>query len=304
MMQPSRLQFQRQHPSLRMLSHLVLTLAISASSLFAAHGNPKSQFVPLPVLQAKTIAVAVYWPNGTPSVKGEVQAEGEQFIRQWNRYLVVAVDAKPDLVALVTVSPVRQGAGFWRMLAYSLAVGASQFAASQQNYEHCRSEITGFGSGNFRTYNMDSSCYGYAPQAARELPPPPGPRSVLSGSILLFDGGFLKTNGPIPEPLLFAQANNHGSEPLISAAKRLQKEIDDSTKLLAARMAVVNSLAARIHVLAAGQNLTANEEQACDMSISQQIGSNPQMRSRLEQGKFDDTDRLFSALCVKPAAPK
>lgn len=290
---------------MRTLARLIFLVTFSASPIFAAHENSKLPLVPLPVLQAKTIAVVVYWPNSAQSDRSEVQSEGEQFIRQWNRYAVVPVDAKPDLVALVTVSPVMRGPGFWRMLAYSLAASASQLSASQQNYEHCQAQVSRFGTGNSQTYDVDSSCYGYAPQPqARQLPPPPAPSEVLSGSILLFDGGFLKTNGPIPEPLLFAQADNHGSEPLIGAAKRLRKEIDGSTKLLAQRMAAVNLLMERIHVLAASQNLTPNEEQACDAVVAQQIGGNPQMRTRLEERKLDDTDRLFSALCVKPAAPK
>jgi len=288
---------------MRFLFWLAFLFAAFALPVAAQRHSPQP-FVPLGVLQARTIAVAVYWPDGTPSATHEVQAEGEQFLRQWNRFLVVPVLAKPDLVALVTVSPMSRGAGFWRMLGYSLAVGAVQMAASRQNYENCQAEVIASPQvGNTRNFHVDSSCYGYAyaaqPQA---VPPPPGPSYVLSGSILLFDGGFLKTNGPIPEPLLFAQADNHGSKPLIGAAKRLQKEIDDSAKLLAQRMATVNSLMARIHVLAASQNLSAGEEQACDAVISQQIGSDPQMRARLEHGKFADTDRFFSALCVKPAA--
>lgn len=47
-------------------------------------------------------------------------------------------------------------------------------------------------------------------------------------------------------------------------------------------MDVVNAFAARIHVLAAGQNLTAAEEQACSEAIARQIGANPQMRTRFE----------------------
>lgn len=290
---------------MRFLCWLAFLFAVFALPA-AAQRSSLQTFVPLDVLQARTIAVAVYWPDGTPSATQEVQAEGEQFLRQWNRFLVVPVVAKPDLVALVTVSSVSRGAGFWRMLGYSLAVGAVQMAASQRNYENCEAEVSASPQvGNTKNFHVDSSCYGYAyaPQQ-QAVPPPPGPSYVLSGSILLFDGGFLKTNGPIPEPLLFAQADNHGRKPLIGAAKRLQKEIDDSAKSLAQRMTTVNSLMARIHVLAAGQNLSASEEQACDAVISQQIGSDPQMRARLERGKFEDTDRIFSSLCVKGAAQR
>ena len=290
---------------MRRLARLIFILAFSVSSLVAARSNPKAQFVPMDVLQARTIAVSVYWPNGSAAAKAEVQSDSEEFLRRWNRYIVVPVDGKPDLVALVTVSPIRQGSGFWRMLAYSLAVGASQMAASQRNYEHCQVEIGGTRSGSFSNYNVDATCYGYASQPqARPIPPPPAPSEVLSGSILLFAGGFLKTNGPIPEPLLFAQADNRGSEPLIGAAKRLQKEIDDSAKEFSRRMAAVNLLMGRIHVLAASQNFTAPEEQACGIAVSRQIGGNPHMRVRLEHGQFGDTDRLFAALGTKPAVPR
>jgi|SRR5579872_3586385 len=256
-------------------------------------------FVPAEVLDARTIAVVVYWPDAGWRDKAEVQGDGENFLRKWKRYKIVRLAEHPDLIALVVVEPTGRSGGFWRTLAYALSVGAQAYARSAQNYEHCQSEINGSQVGNSENYQVDTSCYGYTPGTATAQSPPP-PSYVLGGTILLFDGKFLGTNAPIPEPLLFADADNHGRMPLIGAAKRLRKMIEEAQKDLSDRMAIVNALAAKIHELAVADSLPASDEATCDVKISQQIGADEEMLGRLEQRDFTDVEPLFQKLC-KPA---
>lgn len=245
-------------------------------------------FVPIDVTSAKTMAVAVYWPDAGWKEKAEVQADGESFLRKWKRYKVVRVSESPDLIALVTVEPVGRSGGFWRTLAYSLSVGAQAYARSAQNYETCNGQINGD--------QVSATCYGHnQPQA--EAPAPAPPNFVLAGSILIFDGKFLHAGGPIPEPLLFASADNHGSRPLIGAAKRLRQMIEQAEKVLPDRMATVNALDAKIHELAIADGLPQPEELGCADKISKRIGADKNMLGRLEHRDFQDVEVLFNQLC-------
>jgi hypothetical protein len=272
--------------------HWALGLILAFASPIKAQQTIRAPFVPFGVLDAKTIAVAVYWPNAGWKEKAEVQSDGENFLRKWHRYEVVQLSESPDLIALVTVEPVRRSGGFWRMLAYSLAVGAQAYARSAQNYEHCQGQINGD--------QINATCYGYNPTPAA-APPPPPPNYVIGGSILVFDGKFLRADGPIPEPLLFAAADNHGSKPLIGAAKRLQQMIEQAEKVLPDRMAIVDALLAKIHELALTDGLQQSEEPGCADKISTRIGADKNMLARLAHLDLQDVGVLFGELCKKVA---
>ena len=286
---------------MRCLSKLAVLFAVFALSA-AAHKS-SAPFVPVRVLEAKTIAVVVYWPNVRWEDKAEIQAEGEDFLRKWNRYEVVHTSDQPDLVALVAVEQVSHSGGFWRTLAYALAVGAQAYARSAQNYEHCEGQISGQQVGNIQNYQVDSTCYGYTPQSPAAVPPP-APRYVLGGTIMLFDGKFLQTGAPIPEPLLFANADNRGSKPLIAAGNRLRKMIEDAQKALPDRMATVNALMAKVHELAVANRMPQSDETGCDTKIAQQIGTHKEMLSRVEHRDFEDVGKLFQELCEPAPLPK
>jgi hypothetical protein len=273
------------HLSFRLLG----LVAIFTASLPAQQKPASDPFVPLEVLNAKTIAVAVYWPGAGWKEKAEVQGDGENFLRHWKRYQVVRITQNPDLIALVNVEPVGRSGGYWRTLAYALAVGAQGFARSSENYEHCQ--------GQMNSDQVNVTCYGYATSPSAPPPPPP-PNYVLSGSIMLFDGGFLRTGSPVPEPLLFAEADDRGSAPLIGAGKRMRRMIEDNEKLLATRMATVNALLAKVHELAAAAGLAPSDEPGCAGKISTRIGADKNMLNRLERRDFSDVERLFSGLCA------
>jgi hypothetical protein len=263
---------------------LLFAFAISVNA--QQPNSPPS--VPLEVLNAKTIAIAVYWPDASWREKASVQADGENFLRRWKRYKVIRLSEKPDLIALVAVEPVGSAGGFWKRLAYALSIGAQAYARSVDNYEHCH----GLANGD----RVDVTCYGYSPTPAA-APPPPPPSYVLSGSILLFDGRFLRTGDPVPEPLLVAEADNHGSAPLIGAGKRLRGMIEENEKLQVGRMATVNALLAKIHELATASGLSQPGEAACAEKISTRIGANKNMLARIEHGDFQDVGQLFRELC-------
>jgi hypothetical protein len=213
---------------------LVALLALSAFPA-AARQSPSSQsnapFVPLEVLSAKSIAVTVYWPDAGWRDKAEVQGDGEAFLRKWKRYRVVRISESPDLIALVTVEPTSRSAGFWRTLAYAMAIGAQAYARSAQNYERCQGPANGG--------EINLTCYGYATGAPSAPPPPPAPNYVLGGTIMVFDGTFLRTGAPIPEPVMFAEADKRGNMPLIGAAKRLRQMVEQAEKVEPDRMAAV-----------------------------------------------------------------
>jgi hypothetical protein len=270
---------------------LLLAFAIPAGAQ-QSNGLPS---VPLEVLSAKTIAVAVYWPDATWQDKVSVQADGENFLRRWKRYKVIRLSEGPDLIALVAVEPVGRTGGFWKSLAYALSVGAQAYAQSSQNYEQCQGQTSGD--------QVNITCYGYNPVPATPPPPPP-PNYVLSGSILLFDGKFLRAGGPVPEPLLFAEADSRGSAPLIGAGKRLRRMIEESEKSQAGRMATVNALLAKIHELSVANGFPLSEEPGCAEKISTRIGADKNLLARVEHGDFQDIETLFRELCEveKPGA--
>jgi hypothetical protein len=268
--------------------HWALGLILAFASPIKSQQTTRAPFVPFDVLDAKTIAVAVYWPDAGWKDKADVQADGENFLRKWNRYKVVRLSESPDLIALVTVEPARQSGGFWKMLAYSLSVGAQAYARSAQNYEHCQGQINGD--------QINATCYGYNPTST-VAPAPPPPNYVIGGSILVFDGKFLRGAGPIPEPLLFAAADNRGSRPLIGAAKRLRQMIEQAEKALPDRMGTVDALMAKIHEFSLASGLAQSEEPACDDRISTRIGADKNMLARVEQRNFQDVGALFEELC-------
>jgi hypothetical protein len=249
-------------------------------------------FVPPEVLSAKTIAVSVYWPDAGWRDKAEVQGDGEAFLRRWKRYKVVRISESPDLIALVTVEPTSDSGGFWKKLAYALAVGAQAYAMSAQNYEQCHGQTSGG--------QVDITCHGYASSPASAPPPPPGPSYVLGGTIMVFNGTFLRTGTPIPEPLMFAEADNRGSMPLIGAAKRMRQMVEQAAKVLPERMAAVNVLIAKVHELAVAHGLPKSEEPACSDKIAQQIHNSSEMLDRLERGDVSDVQKLFQEVCATP----
>jgi hypothetical protein len=273
-----------------------LALAVISTTTVSSHEKPAADvYVPLEILRAQTIAVAVYGPDAGWKDKAEVQAEGEGFLRHWKRYRVVRMTESPDIIALVNVEPVGRTGGYWRTLAYALAVGAQAFARSSQNYETCNGQINGD--------QVNATCYSHN-SAPDTPPPPPPPNYVLSGSIMLFDGAFLRTGAPIPEPSLFANAGRRGYRPLIGAAKYLRATIEQGDRLLAGRMATVDALLAKVHQLAVAEHLSPADEAACNDKISRQIGSNKDTVARVERRDFTDVEKLFPEMCGVAAAQK
>jgi hypothetical protein len=270
-----------------------MRVLLAALLLVASTGQQRTTvdvpFVPAQILTAKTISVVVYWPDAGWRDKADVQGDGESFLKHWGRYKVVRTSESPDLIAVVTVEPVKRSGGFWRALAYGLAVGAEAYARSAQNYQRCSGQTDG--------EQFSATCYGsgYVPP-----PPsaPPAPQYVLNGSILVFDGNFLRTGAPIPEPLLFANSDGKGSAPLIGAAKQLQKMIDRAASVEGSRMDTVNAFEAKIHELAAASHLPATEQAECIQKISVQIGQDHAKLARLEKRDFSDTETLFKGLCA------
>jgi len=128
---------------------------------------------------------------------------------------------------------------------------------------------------------------------------PPPPNYVIAGSILVFDGKFLRAGGPIPEPLLFAVADHHGSKPLIGAANQLREMIEQAEKALPDRMRTEEALMAKIHEVSVANGLPQSEELACDDGISTRIGADKNMLGRIEQHNFQDVGALFEELCKK-----
>jgi hypothetical protein len=277
------------------LAALFTVVTFPATGQQSASPPAGAAFVPMDVISAKTMAVAVYWPDAGWKDKAEVQADGERFLRRWKRYKVVRLSESPDLIALVTVEPVGEAGGFWRTLAYSLSVSAQAYARSSQNYEHCHGQING--------NQLDTTCYGYNPPPAA-TPAQAPPNFVLGGSILIFDGRFLRAGGPISEPLLFASADSHGSRPLIGAAKRLRQMIEQGATALPDRLATVDALIAKVHELFVVSKLPESEEAECSQKISQRIGTDPNMLGRVEQRDFGDVEKLFPVICAPVAASK
>jgi hypothetical protein len=146
---------------------------------------------------------------------------------------------------------------------------------------------------------VSATCYGFSPSPSVAPPPPPPPNYVIGGSILVFDGKFLRAAGPIPEPLLFAAADHHGSKPLIGAAKRLREMIEQAEKALPDRMRTVEALMAKIHEFSLASGLAQSEEPACDDRISTRIGADKNMLAHVEQHNFQDVGALFEELCKK-----
>lgn len=267
-------------------------LALFAFPLAAQQASaPKSDapYVPAEVLSAKTIAVSVYWPDASWRDKAEVQGDGEAFLRKWKRYKVVRVSQNPDLIAMVTVEPTTASGGFWAKLASALAVGAQAYAQSARNYEQCQGQASGG--------QVNINCYGYSTGTASAPPPPRGPTYVLGGTILLFDGKFLRTGAPIPEPLMFAEAESRGRMPLIGAAKRMREMIEQATKLDPVRLAAANALIAKVHELAVASGLPQAEEQGCSQKIALEMHKSDAMLNRLERGDVSDVGKLYRDLC-------
>jgi hypothetical protein len=270
--------------------HWALGLFLAFAIPIRAQQAKDTPFVPLEVLSAKTIAVAVDWPAANWREKASVQADGENFLRGWKRYRVVRLSEGPDLIALVVVEPVGRTGGFWKRLAYALSLGAQAYALSAQNYEQCYGQAVG--------NQIDLTCTGYSPALTlAAAPPPPPPNYVLGGSILVFDGTFLRTRAPVPEPLMVAEADNHGNAPLIGAGKRMRRMIEENEKLQAGRMETINALLAKVHELSVASGLAPSEEPKCASRISTRIGADKNMLGHIERGDFQDVEGLFSQLC-------
>lgn len=188
--------------------------ALLLASTIAVAAEP-TQIVPPQVIFAKTIAVRVYYPSGAIADVNEVKLEAEQFLRKWHRYEIIDSAEKADLTVEVAVEPLRVEPRFWQRVAWGIA--ASQAGS------HCATQFYGD-----QAY---TNCY------TTPAPAPLMPSVVLNGSILLFDGNDLrkwKTAGPdvpMPDPIMAALAEGHGSRPLVGAGKKLRKMIDEAAKV-------------------------------------------------------------------------
>jgi hypothetical protein len=190
----------------------LLVFLLCASTITIA--ADATQIVPPQVIFAKTIAVRVYYPSGALADVNEVKLEAEQFVRKWHRYEVIESAEKADLTVEVAVEPLRVEPTFWQRVAWGMA--ASQAGA------HCSTQFYGD--------QVYTNCY------TTPAPAPLMPSVVLNGSILLFDGNDLRNwkaagpDAPMPEPIMAALADGHGSRPLIGAGKKLRKMIDEACK--------------------------------------------------------------------------
>ena len=164
-----------------------------------------AQIVPQQVLSAKTAAAEVYWPSGNPADVREVKNEAEQFLKKWKRFELAHDIAQADIAVFVLVEPMTVYPAFWQRLAWGVA--ASQAGT------HCQFTAA------------QGSCY---TQAA---PAPLMPSTVLTGSILIYDGPelnkwFADQSLPKPMPILVAFGEGKGNKPLLTAGKKLRKMID------------------------------------------------------------------------------
>lgn len=144
-----------------------------------------------------------------------MQHDAEHFLKKWKRYSVVQELDRADIGVLVVVSPMTVQPNFWQRVAWGVAVS--------QSGTHCSGQAIGD--------QVQASCY------TTPAPAPLMPTTVLTGSILVFDGDDLRVwknaggESPMPKPIMAAFANDErGSAPLIGAGKTLSKMIDQAAK--------------------------------------------------------------------------
>jgi len=161
----------------------------------------------------------------------------------------------PDLVAVVVVKPIAWRPGASRSFLAALFAGMQAFGAAQPIQTYCSGSETAIGDGIHANVSVD--CQTYVPPVEQApAAQPVWPSYVYGGSILLFDGpqfdnivslrreaqdyeadylhgghlvdshGARVADQPLPEPLLVVLAEDRGSEPLLTAAKRLRKALE------------------------------------------------------------------------------
>lgn len=237
---------------------LILGLLLVCMFALPLHAQqPQTIFpaqIPERILAAKTVALVVSWPEGSWQERLEIQGDGQDFLRKWKRYKVVEDSMiqeqfhgipginvpRPELVAVVVVKPLAWRASTGRSFLAGLFAGMQAFGAAQPIQTYCSGTETAIGDGQHASLSAD--CTSYVPPASASSPVQPvWPSYVYGGSIVIFDGPefdtyasriALTSAAPIatPEPLLVALADDHGSEPLLRAAKRLRKAIDTAEK--------------------------------------------------------------------------
>lgn len=172
------------------------------------------QAVPAQVLSAKSMLTYVWWPDGAVADVNAVRYDADKFVTKWKRYQLSDDVNKADLVAYVIVKPMTVYPGFWQRMAWGMA--ASQAGT------HCNGQSYGD--------NVQVNCY------STPTPAPLMPSTLLTGSILIFDGNSIRDwlssppQTPLPAPIMAELAKPKGNEPLLGAAKRLRKMIDTAAK--------------------------------------------------------------------------
>jgi hypothetical protein len=194
------------------MKQLVLILAV----LVGAAAAQVAQVVPQRVLAAKAAVAEVYWPSGNPANVREVKYEAEHFLKKWKRFEVAHDIGQADIVVFVLVEPMTVYPGFWQRVAWGVA--ASQAGT------HCSGQVQDGGA-------ISANCY------TTPAPAPLMPSTVLTGSILIYDAGDLRTwidahmpDNAKPQPIMVAFGEGNGSKPLLTAGKKLRKMIDEAAK--------------------------------------------------------------------------
>jgi hypothetical protein len=224
----------------------VLVSAVFAPSMGAQqHQTIFPAQVPERILTVKTISLWVFRPNGPWQERMQIQAEGEAFLRKWKRYEFIedrdvedsAQSGKlPDLIAIVTVDPVAWRPSRGRSFLADLFDGLQAFGAAQPAQTNCSGTETAISEGQHSSVSLD--CQTYIPPVAQE-PTAQGvwPSYVYGGSIVLVDGpefifwSTIRQLDPSANPLLLVVlADDHGSAPLLTAAKRLRKAIETAER--------------------------------------------------------------------------
>lgn len=167
--------------------------------------------------------------------------------------------AAPDLVAVIVVKPIAWRPNASRSFLAALFAGIQAIGVTPPIQTYCSGSATAIGDGIHA--NVSSDCQTYVSRVKQAPAAQPlWPSYVYGGSILIFDspqfdnilslrrevqdyetrhlhgGQLVDSHGarvadqPLPEPLLVALADDRGSEPLLTAAKRLRKAIETTDK--------------------------------------------------------------------------
>jgi hypothetical protein len=165
----------------------------------------------------------------------------------------------PDLVAVVVVKPLAWRPSAGRGFLAALFAGMQTMGAAQPIQTYCSGTATAIGDGMHAS--VSANCTTYAPLLEQApVVQSVWPSYVYGGSILVFDGlqfdnyellvreaqdnearylhggQLVGSNGariadqPMPNPVLVALADDRGSTPLLTAAKRLRKAIETAEK--------------------------------------------------------------------------